>query len=145
MKPAILEAAHLAAVHELETLCFANPWSEDALSHLLKENNFGAVALVGDFVAAYAGLVVALDEGEITNVATHPDARRCGYARDLLVFLLDEAARRGLCRVTLEVRESNLAARALYDSLGFAPCGKRKNFYSHPREDALILEKIVSR
>ncbi len=143
MKTALLEAAHLAAVHELERLCFSNPWSEDALSHLLKEGNFGAVALVGDTVAAYVGLVVALDEGEITNVATHPDHRRCGYAREVLLFLLDEAARRGLSRVTLEVRDSNHAARALYASLGFAPCGKRKNFYSHPREDALILEKML--
>ncbi|MBE6661828.1 MAG: ribosomal-protein-alanine N-acetyltransferase [Ruminococcaceae bacterium] len=143
MKTAILEEAHLAAAHELERLCFTNPWSEDALTHLLQEGNFGAVVLVGETVAAYAGLVVALDEGEITNVATHPDHRRCGYARDLLRFLLAEAARRGLCRVTLEVRESNCAARSLYDSLGFAPCGKRKNFYSHPREDALILEKML--
>ena len=143
MKTACLEAAHLAAVAELERLCFANPWSADALTHLLQGDNFGAVALAEDgTVAAYAGLVTALDEGEITNVATHPEHRRCGYAREVLGYLLDEAVRRGLCRVTLEVRESNLAARALYASLGFAPCGKRKNFYSHPREDALILEKV---
>ncbi|MBQ7381322.1 MAG: ribosomal protein S18-alanine N-acetyltransferase [Clostridia bacterium] len=143
MKTAILEAAHLSAVHELEMLCFGNPWSEQALGHLLENGNFGIVAEENGRLCAYVGLVSALDEGEITNVATHPDFRRRGYARAVLLALIDEAKRRGLCRVSLEVRESNTGARALYESLGFALCGKRKNFYSRPREDGLILEKIL--
>ncbi len=144
MRTAILEAEWLPAVAELEALCFGNPWSENALSLLLREGNFGVVALEEDEVCAYVGLVVALDEGEITNVATHPKHRRQGYAREALLTLINEARRRGLCRVSLEVRESNSAARALYESLGFTLCGKRKNFYSRPREDGLILEKILS-
>ena len=143
MKTAILEAAHLSAVHELEVLCFSNPWSEQALGHLLENGNFGIVAEENGKICAYVGLVSALDEGEITNVATHPDFRRRGYARAVLLALIDEAKRRGLCRVSLEVRESNTGARALYESLGFALCGRRKNFYSRPREDGLILEKIL--
>lgn len=144
MTTTLLEAAHLPMVAELEALCFDRPWSEQALGHLLQDGNFGVVALKDGRVSAYAGLVVALDEGEITNVATHPDFRRQGCARAVLLSLLDEAKTRGLCRVSLEVRESNAGARALYESLGFALCGRRKNFYSQPREDGLILEKIVS-
>ena len=143
MKTAILERAHLSAVAELEALCFSAPWSENALGHLLTGENFGVVAVLDGAVCAYVGLVVALDEGEITNVATHPSYRRRGLARAVLVSLIDEAKKRGLCRVSLEVRESNAAAISLYESLGFALCGKRKNFYSRPREDGLILEKIL--
>lgn len=144
MKTVILEKNHLSAVARLEELCFHNPWSEKALGHLLTETNFGIVALDGDEVIAYAGLVTALDEGEITNVATHPEHRRCGAARAVLELLLTEAKARGISRLTLEVRESNAPARTLYKSLGFTPCGIRKGFYSSPREDALILEKIIN-
>ena len=144
MKTAILDTTHLHAVANLEALCFHNPWSETALTHLLKEKNFGIVVLEDGEVLAYVGLVSALDEGEITNVATHPDHRRKGAARAALLALLDEAKARGLCRITLEVRESNTPAQALYSSLGFSPCGTRKGFYQNPREDALILEKIIN-
>ena len=144
MKTAILERAHLPAVAELEALCFPHPWSEAALAHLLKEKNFGIVTLDGSAVLAYAGLVVALDEGEITNVATHPSHRRRGAARATLLALVEEAKARGIGRLTLEVRESNAAARELYASLGFTPCGTRKGFYTSPREDALILERTIN-
>ncbi|MBO4979874.1 MAG: ribosomal protein S18-alanine N-acetyltransferase [Clostridia bacterium] len=144
MKTTILEAAYLPDVAELERLCFVHPWSEAALAHLLKEPHFGVVAVEEGRALAYAGLSVALDEGEITNVATHPQHRRLGLARAVLTALLSEAKARGLCRITLEVRVSNTAARELYASLGFTPCGTRKGFYSAPREDALILEKTIN-
>lgn len=144
MKTTILEAAHLPDVAELERLCFGNPWSEQALSLLLESGNFGIVALDEDGVpCAYVGLIVALDEGEITNVATHPSQRRKGYAKAALLALTAEATRRGVRRLTLEVRESNTAAKALYESLGFSLCGKRKHFYRFPCEDALVLEKTI--
>ena len=144
MKTEILDLSHLPAVSELEALTFRHPWSETALCHLLTGPNFGVVALDGDRVIAYVGLAAALDEGEITNVATHPAYRRRGAARAVLLRLLDEAKARGLGRLTLEVRESNTAAQALYASLGFTPCGTRKGFYTNPHEDALILEKIIN-
>ena len=144
MKTEILDRAQLPAVAALEALCFAHPWSEKALEHLLDEKNFGMVALEDGELVAYAGLVTALDEGEITNVATHPKHRRRGAARAVLERLFFEAKTRGICRLTLEVRESNAAAQALYASLGFTLCGRRKGFYTSPREDALILEKIIN-
>lgn len=129
---------HLEEVAEIERLCFHNPWSAESLSLLLKDENFAYVALDGDRAVAYAGLVTALDEGEITNVATHPDYRRRGLAREVLSALLGAVGARGIRRVTLEVRPSNVAALSLYGSLGFRECGRRRNFYSFPREDALL-------
>ena len=138
-----LKDSHLDGVAELERLCFSAPWSRDALGLLLRDGNLGTVALDGDTVVAYAGLVRALDEGEITNVATHPDHRKKGYARNALLLLIDTAREAGLVRVTLEVRVSNAAARALYASLGFRDCGLRKNFYTAPREDGIIMELFL--
>lgn len=143
MNTKILEKEQLAAIAELERLCFHKPWSEDALTLLTREGNFGVVSLDHGEVCAYVGLVTALDEGEITNVATHPNHRRQGHAKAVLLRLFDEAEKCGIRRITLEVRESNAAARALYALLGFTPCGTRKGFYTSPREDALILEKMI--
>ena len=139
MKTEILDLSHLPAVSELEALTFRRPWSETALRHLLTGPNFGVVALDGDRVIAYVGLAAALDEGEITNVATHPAYRRRGAARAVLLRLLDEAKARGLGRLTLEVRESNAAAIELYSKLGFKVEGKRRDFYTKPTEAALVM------
>ena len=80
-----------------------------------------------------------LDEGYITNVAVSPDFRRQGIARALIEALLAKARENGLAFVTLEVRESNAPAIALYTGAGFEPVGKRKNFYSNPTENAVLM------
>ena len=138
-----VQKKHLCGIAELEKLCFASPWSEQALGLLLSEDAFGTVSAEDGKVIAYASLTVALDEGEILNVATHPDHLRQGHARRVLLALMEEAKNRGLVRLTLEVRESNTPAQNLYTSLGFTVCGRRKDFYRFPREDALIMEKII--
>lgn len=135
-----LNESHLDGVATLEQLCFSAPWSRNSLSLLLRNGNFGTVALDGDLVVSYAGLVRALDEGEITNVATHPDHRQKGYARQVLLALIQTAKSEGLVRITLEVRVSNTAARTLYTSIGFEDCGVRKGFYANPKEDGVIME-----
>ncbi len=134
---------HISGVAALEALCFTQPWSEHALSHLLKSGNMGFIALENGKITAYAGLVRALDEGEITNVATHPDFRRRGLAKQVITALLTKAKENGICRITLEVRTSNIAAKSLYASLGFCICGMRKNFYAQPRENGEIMEIIL--
>lgn len=128
---------HLSAVAELERLAFSEPWSEGALSLLVREGAFGIVACLDGQVVAYGGMTYVLDEGSVTNIATHSDFRRRGIGRKLTAAMLDEAKKRGLARVFLEVRESNLAARALYEGVGFRACGVRKNFYRRPVESAL--------
>lgn len=128
---------HLAEIAVLERICFSEPWSEGSLSLLTKEPNFGVVVLCGDQVVAYGGMTSVLDEGSITNIATHPDHRRQGLGRLIVKVLLAEAKQRGLATVFLEVRESNQPARALYVAEGFSEVGLRKNFYRQPMEHAV--------
>ena len=135
-----LRVEDLPAVAELERLCFAEPWSENALSILLSSENVGVVALDGDRVVAYGGMTTVLDEGSVANVATHPDYRRRGLGRQIVSALLAEAAPRGLERIYLEVRVSNEAAWRLYEEMGFLRVGTRKNFYRHPVEDGWAME-----
>lgn len=138
-----LSAAHLSKVAEIEALCFSSPWSEASLGMLLTPPNGGFVALVDGSVAGYIGFLGVFDELEITNVATHPDFRRRGAGQALVSTLLRHAKENGFRRVTLEVRASNAPAIALYESLGFTPCGLRKNFYASPREDGIIYEILI--
>ena len=132
-----LAEEHLDGVAEIERLCFSEPWSRNALTLLLGEGGFGVVALLDGQVAAYGGMTFVLDEGSVTNIATHPDFRRKGLGRAVTAKMLEEAFSRGLETVFLEVRESNVAARALYEGLCFETCGIRKNFYRKPTESAL--------
>ena len=80
-------------------------------------------------------------EADMMNIAVHPDFRRKGVARGLILALIGELKKRGSRCLTLEVRASNDPARALYESLGFAHVGTRRNYYQNPKEDALILRK----
>jgi ribosomal-protein-alanine N-acetyltransferase len=80
-----------------------------------------------------------VNEGHITNIAVHPLHRRKGLGQTLLNTLLLYAIRGSLTDVTLEVRVSNVAARALYEHNGFAVEGRRKGYYSDNKEDALIM------
>lgn len=132
---------HLDEVAELERVCFPDPWSRNMLKEEL-ENDLAAflVALDGQgAVTGYAGLQVVLDEGYILNVAVRPDCRRQGVAGQLLQVFLDFAKGNRLAFLTLEVRASNYPAIALYGSRGFRGVGRRKNYYEHPKEDAVIM------
>ena len=133
----LLTALHIPEVAGIEQVCFSEPWSERSLSLLLEGENFGVVAICEGRVAAYGGMTCVLDEGAVTNIATLPEYRQRGIGRAVLKTILDEAEKRGIISVFLEVRASNEAARALYLSEGFEECGVRKNFYRHPNEDAI--------
>lgn len=140
-----LDQTHLGDVAVLEQLCFPEePWSEQALGVLCRDHGTGYVA-VDDAgrVLAYVGMTYAADEGSITNVATHPAARRKGLGRAVVGALLAKASELALAFVYLEVRPSNEAAIALYQSLGFETVGRRKNFYRHPTEDALLMQAAI--
>ena len=97
-----------------------------------------------DKVIGYAGLLVAADEGYITNVAVDPSRRRQGVAAQLLQVFDNFARGNRLAFLTLEVRPSNAAAIALYRGFGFREVGRRRNYYDLPKEDALILTKYYT-
>ena len=131
--------AHLADVAELERLCFSSPWSEKALELYLTDGIAFVAAGADGRALGYGGMLPSGNEGEILNLAVHPDARRQGLGGALLDALLAEAGRRGLALVALEVRVSNLGAIALYRSRGFAVAGVRRRFYTAPVENAYTM------
>ena len=135
-----LEDRHLSQAAELERLCFTQPWSESALAILTRQNGVGMAALTdGGKLVGYCGMLTVLDEGQITNVAVHPEFRRTGIGSALLNRLFEEAKTLGVTQISLEVRESNVAAKELYLRHGFSVAGVRKRFYSHPTEDGLVM------
>lgn len=136
-----IEHRHIKEIAKLEKECFSTPWSEQTIEDAFKTGTRFFVAQKGDLVLGYVGISAILDEGYITNVAVFPEARRQGVASALLNFLFEFAKENSLSFISLEVRESNNAAISLYQKFGFKTEGKRKNFYSAPQEDALIMTK----
>ncbi len=134
------EKRHLDALVELERRCFSIPWTRAQLTaELPDERHEFLVAEAGEEVLGYVGMLFVLDEGYISNVAVAPDYRRRGVASALIRALLARAAERELSFVTLEVRENNVPAIALYEGFGFVPVGRRKNYYDAPKEDAILM------
>ena len=148
-------ATDLERVAAIERASFSDPWSFEtfsaalALRHLrfLVAEEIGGAGDRGGGEPRLLGYVVAIvmaDEGEIADVAVAPAARRRGIARVLLERIAAEATEAGVRALYLEVRESNEAARALYESLGFAQVGRRRGYYQHPSEDALLLRRNLA-
>lgn len=138
--PERIDESALDGVAELEKLCFGSPWSRESLKLLTNEGiGTGVVCRKDGIVCAYGGMLVAVDEGQITNIATHPDYRRQGYGKAVVEALIKYAKNNRLESISLEVRASNKAAIDLYAALGFKVEGKRKDFYTMPREDALVM------
>ena len=144
MRIAEMNETHVAAVAQLEKLCFSDPWSENSIASELK--NKLALWLVAEedgILAGYIGSQTVPDESDMMNVAVHPDFRRRGIAEALVNALCDALKERGSISLTLEVRASNEPAKALYEKLGFESVGRRPNYYRNPKEDALILRKML--
>lgn len=139
----LFASEHISEIAKIERFCFSEPWSENAFSIFLGDNAFGVVALLDGAVVAYGGMLCVLDEGQITNIATHPDHRRKGLGRAIVNALEEEAERRGLSILFLEVREHNSVARELYASCGWKEIGIRKNFYSKPVDNAVLMKKEI--
>ncbi len=134
-----MKAAHIPAVAALEAACFSTPWSAAALAEeLANPRAVFFVATDGERLLGYAGFHHVGDEGYIDNVATAPEARRRGVARELLAAFDAYGRAHALYRLTLEVRVSNAAAIALYEGAGYVRDGVRPRFYTKPTEDAAI-------
>ena len=136
-----MTAAQLPQVTALEERCFpADPWSESVFEAALSSPNTAVLLAQGEdgAILGYAVLSVVLDEGNLDDIAVAPEARRCGVA-DALLATLTRYGRDTLAFLTLEVRASNLPAIALYEKHGFVPVGRRKDYYSAPKEDAILM------
>ncbi|MGE5630031.1 MAG: tRNA (adenosine(37)-N6)-threonylcarbamoyltransferase complex dimerization subunit type 1 TsaB [Caulobacteraceae bacterium] len=133
----------LEKVMEIEHLSFAIPWSRESFESELEKNNLAkyVVAKVDGHVAAYGGVWIVLDEGHVTNIAVHPSYRGQKIGERIVQALIHTAIENNARRITLEVRESNDAARNLYKKLGFVDSGRRKGYYADNGEDAIIMWK----
>lgn len=134
------QLADLDALVGLELACFSSPWSEASLREDLEDPH--KYYFVGETqsgaVVAYVGLSQVLDEGQINNVAVFPTWRAQGIGQALLEHMI-EAMKNSVSVLYLEVRQSNQGAINLYKKLGFTIDGERKDFYTHPKEDAFLM------
>ena len=131
-------------IFAIEMECFSVPWSLDSIETELLNEDKKLYYVVEDAngVVGYAGAWLVYDEGQITNIAIRPSARRQGFGAKLTSALIEECFKRGMHDIFLEVRISNLSALSLYRQLGFTVKGMRKNYYSEPKEDAYIMSLI---
>ena len=135
-----VSAEHITQIEEIERKCFSRPWTVGQLRSQMRDAQHEFIAAVDDGrVLGYVGLMYVLDEGYISNVAVHTEARRRGIGDALIDALAAKAAEHELAFLTLEVREGNAPAIALYAKHGFHPVGKRKNYYDAPKEDAVLM------
>ena len=142
MKYCLMNESHVAAIVELEKLCFSDPWNEAAVgSELSNPLSCWVVAMDGDRLAGYVGSQSVMGWADMMNLAVHPRYRRMGVGVRLVEELIARLQAQQVSCLTLEVRASNVPAISLYEKLGFTPVGRRPNYYFHPKEDALILRK----
>jgi len=134
--------AHVSQVAALEKRCFSMPWSENSIRQELEnELSLWLVAEEDGQVLGYVGSQTALDESDMMNLAVSPDCRRQGIGKALVQRLCNELQAANSAGLTLEVRASNEAAKALYAGLGFARVGCRPRYYTRPVEDAELFRK----
>lgn len=128
----------------IEKECFSDPWTEEGLRAELSNKQAHFYVLESEStVAAYMGMHIVLDECYIANVAVSPCFRRKGYGRMLVENAVTVAKEHSCAFITLEVRKSNESAISLYSKCGFESMGERRNFYSHPVENALIMTETL--
>ena len=139
-----IREADIEKIHRLEKKAFSDPWGIHGLKESLGQSYtklFGAWEK--EELLGYAIVYFMADEGELVRIAVDPCCRRRGVASHLLEELLRVCRENGVKRVLLDVRESNEAAIKLYERMGFKADGMRKNFYTKPDEDAVLMSLEV--
>ena len=138
----------LPYVLEVENLSFPNPWHEMTfIGEIHNEPLSSAFVIVHRLQKKVIGYIIfwhIKEQVQISNIAIHPDFRRMGIAEAVLKQVLSQIQMEGSKLVTLEVRPSNLAARSLYNKLGFDVLGLRENYYHDPSEPALVMCKQLN-
>ena len=135
-----MDKSHIKEIAQIEKECFSEPWSEASFEEELYNPLCSIIVAQrpDGAVLGYAGLHAIMDEGYIDNVAVREDYRGQGIADDLLGAFI-RFGQANLAFLTLEVRPSNAPAIQLYYKHGFVQVGRRKDYYQHPREDAIIM------
>ncbi len=147
MNPIIVpfDGMYLEEILKIENVSFADPWSKDALcsSASIPLNRFYLALDEKRCLCGYLILMCLSPECEILSIAVSPEHRRQGIADTLLSHACDVARENKCETLMLEVRESNLPARSLYEKHGFHTVGCRRAYYKNPTEDAILMDKIL--
>ncbi|MGZ3498214.1 MAG: ribosomal protein S18-alanine N-acetyltransferase [Vulcanimicrobiaceae bacterium] len=133
--------ADIKEVVRIEQQSFTTTWPANAFFNELHDNKLAHyfVGRIDDRIVAYGGIWVILEDSHVTTIAVAPEHRGKKYGEYLLLRLLDEAIERGASWMTLEVRESNVVAQALYRKYGFTTVSTRKGYYSDNNENAFVM------
>jgi ribosomal-protein-alanine N-acetyltransferase len=131
-------------VLKIERVSFSTPWNEMAfLNEIYNPSSITKVAVYENEVVGYICASSVIDEGHILNIAVTPDLRRRGIASTMLEKVIDELKKKGCKSIYLEVRASNTNAIRFYENFGFVSVGIRKNYYTLPKEDAVVMMLVL--
>lgn len=139
----IAKSSDLDDIYELDVQTFAMPWSKEALSYDILENDNAFVIVAeyeGEF-AGYADIWTVLDEADLNSIAVRVDFRRKGIGYAIMLAMTEMLSANGVATINLEVRVSNMPAIKLYKKYGFKECGVRPGYYLDNGEDALIMKR----
>ena len=140
-----MDEQHVPQIAALEAASFSAPWDEASI-HAELDNPLALWLAAEDAeqnVLGYVGSQSCFEDADILNVCVAPEARRRGIAEALMLELERRLRPKGVEKITLEVRASNVPALRLYEKLGYTQVGLRNGYYEKPREDALILQKSL--
>ncbi|MBE6606483.1 MAG: ribosomal-protein-alanine N-acetyltransferase [Ruminococcaceae bacterium] len=143
------DISELGSISEIEKICFTDPWSEKMFEPFFDSQTCKtAVAQSEDKICGYICYYIVGGEAndicgdcELANIAVLPEYRGRDIARKLMAYMYEEAKSEYCSDIFLEVRESNISAIGLYTRENFEIYGKRKNYYTSPREDAVLMKK----
>ena len=145
----IREMSHddLSQVHAIEKQSFAEPWRPSSFEYEVDNRDaILKVAISDNQIVGYICVRIIVDITHVLDIAVMPELRRMGIGSLLLINALQELRRLrpDTKKITLEVRESNIAAIKLYEKFGFKEIGRRRGYYQKPHEDAVIMERDMN-
>jgi len=140
-----LQETHIPTLLDIELEAYPDPWTEGMFQQELHSHaSYFFLAFRGDMLVGYGGFWLVVDEAHITKVTVAKACRRMKYGRSIMRYLLQKARELGAKTVRLEVRESNAAARSLYESMGFEEVGLRRGYYAQTNETAVVMTRTLA-
>ena len=136
-----MEMKDIPEVVEIDRSSFTLPWTERSYKYEVQENSAARcwVTMVDGRVASMLVLWLIVDEAHIATIATHPQFRRRGFARQILIKSLVSARGEGALKSLLEVRARHVIAQKIYCDIGFVEVGRRPMYYRDNGEDAVLM------
>ncbi|HOV33258.1 MAG TPA: ribosomal protein S18-alanine N-acetyltransferase [Candidatus Hydrogenedens sp.] len=140
----LLQKEHIDRVYELELASYPDAWAKELFFPEIgdKGGNF-FVFFINDELMGYAGYWIGFEEAHITKFTVAPEYRRKGFGTLFMNFIFEQARKKNVQKIVLEVREKNYAARRLYEKMGFQTIGTRYGYYSKTRENAVVMIRYL--